>query len=79
MNSLFLGETEIIELTGAKQAATQRRWLTEHGYIFDVRIDGSIVVLRNHIEKRLGGIEGLTTKRRTEPDAEGLKKLMSHG
>jgi hypothetical protein len=34
---VFLTPTELLELTGYKKPALQRRWLVEHGYRFDVR------------------------------------------
>ena len=51
---MFLTPTELLELTGYKKPALQRRWLVEHGYRFDVRGDGRAVVLTAAIEKKLG-------------------------
>ena len=66
---MFLTPTELLELTGYKKPALQRRWLVEHGYRFDVRADGRAVVLTAAIEKKLAG-------RRTsgpEPDWSALE------
>lgn len=52
---MFLTPTELLELTGYKKPALQRRWLVEHGYRFDVRADGRAVVLTAAIEKKLAG------------------------
>ena len=51
----FLSKTEIFELTGAKQLEKQRHWLSQHGYSVDVRMDGTNVILRKHLELKLGG------------------------
>ena len=45
--------TELLELTGYKKPALQRRWLAEHGYRFDVRADGRAVALTAAIENKL--------------------------
>jgi hypothetical protein len=66
---VFLTPTELLELTGYKKPALQRRWLAEHGYRFDVRADGRAVVLIAAIELKLAG-------RRTsgaEPDWSALE------
>lgn len=52
---LFLTKDEVIELTGYKKPALQRRWLIEHGYKFEVRADGRPVVLASTIEHKLRG------------------------
>ena len=43
---MFLTDTELIELTGYKYHAYQRRWLSEHGYRFDVAAGGRPFVNR---------------------------------
>ena len=52
---MFLTPTELLDLTGYKKPALQRRWLVEHGYRFDVRADGRAVVLIAAIEQKLAG------------------------
>jgi hypothetical protein len=74
--SLFISKEEIIELTGSKQISKQREWLATHGYAFDIRVDGSIVMLRSHIEQKLNFL-GHTYSRKTQPDAMALMKMMS--
>jgi hypothetical protein len=66
---VFLTAIDLRELTGYQKPALQRRWLTEHGYKFDVRADGRAVVLLAAIEQKLAG-------RRTsggEPDWSALE------
>ncbi len=75
----FLSKTELSELVGSSQPSKQRQWLGEHGYLFDVRIDGTNVVLRNHIEQRLGGkIIKENNTHKKEPNVDGLLRLMNH-
>lgn len=73
----FLTKEELEELTGAKQPDRQRKWLGENGYEFAIRIDGSNVVLRSHLERKLGGEIIPNSRRRIEPDVEGLRRLMN--
>ncbi len=51
---MFLSRDELIELTDLKQPSAQIRWLTEHGYRFDVGASGRPKVLRSTVEARLG-------------------------
>lgn len=73
--SMFLNKMEIIELTGIKQFEKQRKWLTERGYIYDISVDGRLVVLRAHIEKKLGGY--LTKLTKSMPNEKALCSAMS--
>jgi hypothetical protein len=52
--SMFLTEDEIGTLTGRKQHKTQRTVLNHLGIQHKVRPDGSLVVLRSHVEDALG-------------------------
>ena len=68
-NGIFLTRSEVSDLTGAKQTEKQREWLSERGYLFDVRMDGSTVILRAHIENKLGGEVHLSSgRRKTSPN-----------
>ena len=68
----FLAPEEIYDLTGYKRPASQRKWLIEKGYSFDVRRDGHPVVGRAHYEGRHNRNFG---KRLSEPDLAALDKL----
>ena len=50
---MFLTRDELVELTDRKQARAQVRWLTEHGYHFEIGASGRPKVLRSVIESRL--------------------------
>jgi hypothetical protein len=52
--SMFLTPPELVELTGRRQPAAQRRWLADNGYAFDVRADGTNAVLREAVLERHG-------------------------
>ncbi len=45
---------EVAVLTGRKRLADQARWLTEHGYKFEINAAGLPIVLRLSVETRLG-------------------------
>lgn len=51
---MFLTREEIAELTGKKLVSHQTRALGIMGMEFRTRPDGSLVVLRAHVEKVLG-------------------------
>ncbi|AIU28357.1 hypothetical protein LV28_18880 [Pandoraea pnomenusa] len=53
MSSTFLSRDEVCELTGRRQHAAQARALRAMGIEHRVRPDGSIAVLRTHIEAEL--------------------------
>lgn len=57
----------MVELTGYKFRALQIRWLLEHGYKFEVPASGWPIVLKLHVENRLGGF-GSKIKKIEEPD-----------
>lgn len=52
--SLLLQPEELYELTGKKHCRAQRTVLTSMGFEHRVRPDGSLVVLRSHLEQQLG-------------------------
>lgn len=51
---MFLTDDELTELTGKRQNAARMRVLNSMGVQHKARADGSIVVLRAHIERMLG-------------------------
>jgi len=63
---VILSEAEIRELTGRIQRSAQSRALGMMGIESKARPDGSLVVLRAHAERVLGGV--VSAKRKTAPD-----------
>jgi hypothetical protein len=59
---MFLSEEQIREMTGRVQHNAQAKMLRSLGIIFKTRADGTILVLRDHVEKELGG--KIETKRK---------------
>jgi len=51
---MFLTSEEIKELTGLQRYTAQARALAKMGIEYKVRPNGSIVVLRSHVEKQFG-------------------------
>lgn len=64
---MFLDSDEVAQLTGKRRRDAQVRALRFMGIEHKIRPDGSVAVLRAHVEKQLG--EGVVskTKRKTEP------------
>lgn len=54
MTSTFLTKEEVVEMTGRVQRSAQTRELTLMGVIHKLRADGSVLVLRAHVEQLLG-------------------------
>jgi len=54
MTSTFLTKDEVAEMTGRIQRSAQTRELTHMGVIHKLRADGSVLVLRAHVEQLLG-------------------------
>lgn len=59
---MFLAPDEIQFLTGCKRKSAQRSILRGKGIQFMERPDGFPLVLRSHIEKRLGGVENRSAR-----------------
>lgn len=53
--STFYSYDELVQLTGKKRHSTQRAELNKLGIVHKVRSDGSLLVLRSHVELLLGG------------------------
>lgn len=54
MEALFLTPAEMVELTGRRTSAGQRRWLGANGYRFALNANSRPVVARGHVLARLG-------------------------
>lgn len=50
---MFLTHEQLHQLTDYKRPSDQIRWLTEHGYRFDIGASGRPKVLRSVVENRL--------------------------
>lgn len=59
MASMHLSEDELVELTHYKLAKKQAQALALMGFIFKLRPDGSVAVLRAHVEKEMGVSESI--------------------
>lgn len=68
---MFLTPDELIELTGKRRRDAQVRALRFMGIEHRPRPDGSVVVLRAHVEQVLGLVDGALGKKKVkdvEPD-----------
>lgn len=66
---MFLTEDEVKEMTGRVQHQAQAKMLNTLGITHKVRSDGSMLVLRAHVEKELGGgPAGKSKKKEIEPN-----------
>lgn len=70
-SEMILTEAEIRELTGRKVRRSQANVLAVMGIESKARPDGSLVVLRAHAERVLGGV--VSQSRRTKPDFSLVK------
>lgn len=77
-DTTFLTKDELSTLVGSNQHAKQRRWLIERGYSFEQRSNGSNVVLRAHVQKKLGGFNFSYKARPIEPDSNALEVMTPH-
>jgi hypothetical protein len=64
--TLTLSDVELAELTRRRRSDAQRRTLDRMGLRYGVRPDGSLAVLRAHVEQVLGGATIATTPREPE-------------
>lgn len=68
MTDPFLTEAELYKLTKKQRPSAQARALRFMGIEHRPRADGSIVVLRSHVEAELGGKPGTRTAEVAGPD-----------
>lgn len=66
--SFILSPDEIVALTGHKFKTAQAQALRTMGISFLTRPDGSVVVLRSHIESVMGGVEPKPRTKKVEPN-----------
>ena len=78
---MFLTDTDLQSLTGYKRPAEQRRWLTSHGWAFEIRADGkNRVLIEEAHAKMLTRQNGnkwnpKNSGRSAEPDLVALRTL----
>lgn len=66
---MFLTDAELHELTGRQRRDAQVKMLLYMGIDHRVRADGTVVVLKSHIDKVFGGVAEQTVKvKRVEPN-----------
>lgn len=70
---MFLDDDELIELTQRTRRPAQSRVLTFMGIEHRRRPDGSIAVLRAHVEKLFGDGAAPKPRRKTEPRFDLVK------
>ena len=59
---LFLSPAELIDLTGRKLQAGQRKWLKDAGYAFALNANGRPIVARDYALARLGVATAATSE-----------------
>lgn len=72
---MFLTDDEIKELTGKSRRASQAKVLNSLGIVHKTRPDGSVVVLRAHVEAILGGKIRQPDRPTTEPNWQALNEV----
>lgn len=65
---MFLTREEIIELTGRKRKDAQAKALVMMGIEHKVRPNGTLAVLRSHVEQALGSRAEKQKSRNVEPN-----------
>ena len=65
---MILSETELRDLTGRRQKSCQMQALRFMGIEHKVRPNGSIVVLKAHVERMLGLVDDTKVTKETEPN-----------
>ena len=74
---MFLTKDEISELTKRFQHSAQLKILRAMGIEHRIRPDGSLVVLRSHIEQLLGDAAKVRKEKVTEPNWKALNASRS--
>jgi hypothetical protein len=78
---VFLTDTDLQSLTGYKRPAEQRRWLTSHGWAFEIRADGKNRVLIDEARAKMltrqtgSKWSPKSAGRSAEPDLVALRTL----
>lgn len=70
---MFLSHDELIGLTGKSQRAAQIRVLRYMGIEHRRRPDGSVAVLKSHIDKELDGNQTQTLLQKRQPEWGEIK------
>ena len=65
---MFLDDEELEMLTGKQRRSAQAKALCFMGIEHKLRPDGSVAVLRSHVEKMFGESAVSTIRRKTDPD-----------
>lgn len=68
MSKMFLDSTEVRELTARVQHAAQAKVLRAMGIDHKARPDGTIAVLRSHVEQALGGGVPAAVRKKAAPE-----------
>lgn len=69
---MILTDDELVALTGRKRKDAQIRVLRFMGIEHKIRPNGTVAVLRAHVERELGGGDRGTVNREIEPDWSAL-------
>lgn len=70
---MFLSAGELYALTHKKRRAAQVAALHSMGLAFKLRPDGTVLVLRAHVENALGGTaQGAKLENKTEPNWDAI-------
>lgn len=73
MSDMFLSSDEIISMTERVQRRSQAKMLRSMGIEFRQRADGSLAVLRRHVEKVFGGAAEQKSKvKEFKPNWDGV-------
>lgn len=72
---MFLTDQELVALTHRKQWAAQVKILRAMGIEHRTRGDGTVVVLKSHVEQVLGAKPTAVEKPRTEPNWKALERF----
>ena len=68
---MWLTDEELVELTGYRRHADQRRWLNSHGWTHVVSGSGRPIVARSYADSMLGSIE--TQERHWMPNLAAIR------
>lgn len=73
MDEMFLDDDELKSMTHRVQRAAQAKMLRSMGIAFKQRADGSLAVLRSHVEREFGASEVRKPKAKDfQPNWSGL-------